>query len=129
MNRFRIDMWQFYFTIIFKIFLSLLSHPEAARGKNRMSFLATFDSTAELKALLSNRSNSSALQESLGILLSQLNAAISISDTESQEYLRYAGVIYKYFEGSQASVEEFLKLWELCNQVSVILNHLFLAFF
>jgi hypothetical protein len=82
-----------------------------------MSVLATFDSTAELKALLSNRSNSTALQESLGILLRQLNAALSIADVESEEFLRFAGVMYKFFEGSQVSVEEFLKLWEVCNQV------------
>lgn len=91
-----------------------------------MTVLATFDSTAELKALLANRSNSSALQESLGILLRQLNAALNISDSESAEYQTYAGVIYKYFEGSQASVEEFLKLWEVCNQVRQCNSKIFL---
>lgn len=88
-----------------------------------MSILATFDSSAELKALFANRSDLTALEQSLGILLRQLHTALQVKDTESDDYSRYAGAIYKFFEGSQTSVEEFLKLWEVCNSVSKIIEH------
>lgn len=79
--------------------------------------MTTFDSASELKSLLSHRSDLSALEQTLSVLLKQLNAALLLTDTESPEFLRLAGVIFKFFEGSNSAVTDFMKLWECTTRV------------
>lgn len=80
--------------------------------------LTTFDSTAELKSLFANRFDLNGLETSLAIFLRQLNAALLVSDAESEEYNRYAGVVYRFLEASETSMKEFTSIWEVADRVS-----------
>jgi hypothetical protein len=82
-----------------------------------MDLKTVFESASELKNLLHHRSDLAALEETLSLLLCQFNAALSIKNTESVEFTRLAGVVYKFFEASQSASSDFMKLWEISLKV------------
>ena len=84
-----------------------------------MDLKTVFESASELKNLLHHRSDLAALEETLSLLLCQFNAALSIknTNTESVEFTRLAGVVYKFFEASQSASSDFMKLWEISLKV------------
>lgn len=86
-----------------------------------MEAQAIFESASELKNVLHHRSDLVALEAILSTLLRQLNAALLIEDVEgvgSAEFNRLAGVVFKFFEGSQSAMTEFMKLWEISLRVA-----------
>lgn len=78
---------------------------------------AVFESANELKNILHHRSDLSALEGTLSSLIRQMNAALSVESVEDPEFARLAGVIYKFFEGSQTAMTDFMKLWEVSLRV------------
>ncbi len=82
-----------------------------------MDLKTVFESASELKNLLHHRSDLAALEETLSLLLCQFNAALSIKNTESVEFTRLAGAVYKFFEASQSASSDFMKLWEISLKV------------
>lgn len=84
-----------------------------------MELNAIFESANELKNILHHRSDLTALENTLSSLLRQLNAALSVQDAESAEFMRLAGVVFKFFEGSQAAMTDFMKLWEVSLRVKL----------
>jgi hypothetical protein len=83
-----------------------------------MDVKAIFESASELKNLLHHRSDLVALEANLSTLLIQLNAALSIEDAENPEFMRLGGVVFKFFEGSQSAMTDFMKLWEITLRVN-----------
>lgn len=79
---------------------------------------AIFESANELKNILHHRSDLSALEGTLSSLLRQMNAALLVEDAEDPEFARLAGVVFKFFEGSQSAMADFMKLWEISLRVS-----------
>jgi hypothetical protein len=84
----------------------------------KMNVKAIFESASELKNLLHHRSDLVALEANLSTLLIQLNAALSIEDVENPEFMRLGGVVFKFFEGSQSAMTDFMKLWEITLRVN-----------
>lgn len=84
---------------------------------SRATLPVTFDSAAELKTLLSNRKDLGALEKALGILVQQLHLATKVTDTEDPEFVHLAGLVFRYFEGSQAATAEVMNLWEISLKV------------
>ena len=82
-----------------------------------MDLKTVFESGSELKSLLHHRSDLVALESALSSLLKQLNAALLVKDVESAEFMRLAGVIFRFFEGSQTAMADFMKLWEISLRV------------
>lgn len=82
-----------------------------------MDLKTIFESASELKNILHHRSDLVALEENLANLLRQLNAALLIEDTGSAEFIHLAGVVFKFFEGSQSATNEVMKLWEISLRV------------
>lgn len=80
--------------------------------------MAVFESASELKNVLHHRSDLVALEQNLTTLLRQLNAALLVEDSESVEFMRLAGVVFKFFEGSQSAMSDFMKLWEVSLRVN-----------
>lgn len=78
---------------------------------------AIFESASELKNILHHRSDLSALEGTLSSLLKQMAAALSVEDADDPEFGRLAGVIFKFFEGSQSAMGDFMKLWEVSLRV------------
>lgn len=76
-----------------------------------------FESASELKNVLHHRTDLIALEANLSTLLKQLNAAILIEDAESVEFNRLAGLVFKFFEGSQSAMTDFIKLWDISLRV------------
>lgn len=74
---------------------------------------SVFTSASEIKALLSNRSDSGALITSLSILLRQLHDAW----TSDQNRGSLSAAVFLYFEGSQSAVADFVKLWDWTDKV------------
>lgn len=83
-----------------------------------MDLKAIFESASELKNLLHHRSDLVALEANLSTLLRQLNAALLVEDAESVEFMRLGGVVFKFFEGSQSAMTDFMKLWEITLRVN-----------
>lgn len=83
-----------------------------------MDVKAIFESASELKNLLHHRSDLVALEANLSTLLIQLNAALSIEDAGNPEFMRLGGVVFKFFEGSQSAMTDFMKLWEITLRVN-----------
>lgn len=95
-----------------------------------MDLKTIFESGSELKLLLHHRSDLASLESSLSTLLKQLNAALLVEDAESSEFMRLAGVIFRFFEGSQTAMADFMNLWEISLRVkSPILNFFYLTFY
>lgn len=94
----------------------------ANQGVNfsKMDLKAIFESASELKNLLHHRSDLVALEANLSTLLRQLNAALLVEDVESAEFMRLGGVVFKFFEGSQSAMNDFMKLWEITFKVIYI---------
>jgi hypothetical protein len=90
-----------------------------------MDVKAIFESASELKNLLHHRSDLVALEANLSTLLIQLNAALSIEDAGNPEFMRLGGVVFKFFEGSQSAMTDFMKLWEITLRVN---NQKFVTF-
>lgn len=78
---------------------------------------AIFESANELKNILHHRSDLSALEGTLSSLIRQMNAALAVESVEDPELARLAGVVYKFFEGSQTAMADFMKLWEVSLRV------------
>lgn len=84
-----------------------------------MDSQAIFESASELKNVLHHRTDLIALEANISTLLKQLNAALLIEDAESAEFNRLAGVVFKFFEGSQSAMADFMKLWEISLRVAL----------
>lgn len=77
-----------------------------------------YESASELKNLLHHRSDLAALEQNLNSLLRQLHVALQLEDTDDGSgFNRLAGVIFKFFEGSQSASTDFMKLWEITTKV------------
>ena len=83
-----------------------------------MDLKAVFESASELKNILHHRSDLVALEGTLSSFLKQLNAALKVEDSDSEEFMRLAGVVFKFFEGSQSAMSDFMKLWEVSLRVT-----------
>ena len=83
-----------------------------------MDLKTIFESASELKTLLHHRSDISALETNLSTFLKQLNAALLVEDAGSAEFLRLSGVVFKFFEGSQSAMADFMKLWDISLRVN-----------
>lgn len=83
-----------------------------------MDLKVIFESANELKSLLHHRSDLIALEQNLSTFLRQLNAALLVEGGESEEFMRLAGVVFKFFEGSQSAMSDFMKLWEVSLRVN-----------
>lgn len=81
---------------------------------------AIFESANELKTILHHRSNLSDLEGTLSSLLKQMNAALLVEDADDPEFGRLAGVVFKFFEGSQSAMTDFMKLWEVSLRVTTL---------
>ena len=78
---------------------------------------AIFESANELKNILHHRSDLSVLEGTLSSLLKQMNSALLVKDAEDPEFARLTGFIFKFFEGSQSALADFMKLWEVSLRV------------
>ena len=76
-----------------------------------------FESANELKNILHHRSDLSALEGNLSSLIRQRSAALLVKKAEDPEFSRLAGVVFKFFEGSQSAMADFMKLWEISLRV------------
>ena len=96
-----------------------------------MDLKAIFESASELKNLLHHRSDLVALEGNLSTLIRQLNAALLVEDAESPEFMRLGGVVFKFFEGSQSAMADFMKLWEITLRVksTKLIEFLFILLF
>ena len=77
-----------------------------------------YESASELKNILHHRSDITALEKNLTSLIKQLHAALEIENSADPEFNRLAGVIFKFFEGSQSASIDFMKLWEITTKVA-----------